>query len=183
MGLCRQAPREPLNKSRSPSAPLSAAGDGVAAMGRQSAEQSAFHGPPVAGRPSGGPKGRAGCVAAHCVGPATRLRRALPPRPLGSSGLPGLVQRCPREPLNKSRSPSAPLLAGGDGVAAMARRAAARRGLRSPHAAGRPSGGPKRCASYVAAHCVVPATRLRRALPSRPLGSSGLPGLVQRFPR
>ncbi len=44
---------EPPNKPRSPSAPLSAAGDGVAAMGRQSAEQSAFHGPPAAGRSHG----------------------------------------------------------------------------------------------------------------------------------
>ena len=89
------AAREPLNKSRSPSAPLFAAADGVAAMEEQPAARRGFHSPPVAGRPSGGPKGRAGCVAAHCVGPATRLRRALPSRPLGSSGLPGLVQRSP----------------------------------------------------------------------------------------
>ena len=152
-------------------------------MGGRPAARRGFRGPCAAGRPSGGPKGRAGCVAAHCVGPATRLRRALPSRPLGSSGLPGLVQRLPREPLNKSRSPSAPLFVGGDGVAAVGGRAAARWGFRSLHAAGRPSGGPKGRAGCVAAHCVGPATRLRRALPSRPLGSSGLPGLVQRFPR
>ena len=88
----------------------------------------------------------------------------------------------PREPLNESRSPSAPLFAGGDGVAVMGRQPAARRGLRSPRAAGRPSGGPKGRAACVAAPCVGPATRLRRALPSRHLSSSELPGLVQRFP-
>ncbi len=54
--------------------------------------------------------------------------------------------RFPKEPLNKSRSPSAPPFAGGDGVAAMGSQAAARRGFRSPHAAGRPSGGPKQSA-------------------------------------
>ena len=172
--------KEPLNKSRSPSAPLFAGGDGVAAMGRRPAEQ-VFHSPCAAGRPSGGPKGRAGCVAAHCVGPATRLRRALPSRPLGSSGLPGLVQRFLKEPLNKSRKPSAPLFAAGDGGAAMGRQPAAQRECRSPPAAGRPSRGPKGCACGVAADCVAPAARLRCALPSRPLGCSGLPGLVQRF--
>ena len=87
------------------------------------------------------------------------------------------------EPLNKSRSPSAPLFAGGDGVAAMAGQPAARRGFRSPCAAGRPSGGPKGRAGCVAAHCVVgkphgfPAP-CHHAL----LGFSGLPGLAQRFP-
>ena len=35
MGLSLAAPREPLNKSRSPSAPLFAGEDDVAAMGRQ----------------------------------------------------------------------------------------------------------------------------------------------------
>ena len=38
-----------------------------------------------------------------------------------------------REPMSKSRSPSALLFAGGDGVAAMGRRPAARREFHSPH--------------------------------------------------
>ena len=61
--------REPLNKSRSPSAPLFAGGDGVAAMAGQPAARRGFRSPCAAGRPSGGPAGRAGCVAAPCVGP------------------------------------------------------------------------------------------------------------------
>ena len=88
--------REPLNKSRSPSASLFAGGDGVAAKGRRPAEQRAFHGPHAAGHPSGGPKGRWLCCGSLCGGQATRLGHALPSRPLGASGLPGLVQRFPR---------------------------------------------------------------------------------------
>ena len=52
--------REHVNRSRSHSAPLFTAGCGVAAMGTQPAGQREFQGPPAAGRPSGGPKGRAG---------------------------------------------------------------------------------------------------------------------------
>ncbi len=74
-----------------------------------------------------------------------------------------VVQRgvCSREPLNQSRSPSAPLFAGGDGVAAMPRRAAARRGFRSPCAAGRPPRGPKGCAgpSLGTQGAAIPAIR------------------------
>ena len=183
-GAWRNMPvRQPVNESRSPSAPLFAGGDGAVAMGRRPAAQRELHSPHAAGRPSVGPRGACGVaalrppsaasgaalsvgprgacgVAAHCVRPATGLRRALPLRHPGASGF-----------------------AGGGGAAAMGRRPAARRELHSPRAAGRPSGGPEGRAGCVAAHCVGgQATRLRRVLPSRLLGASGFPGLVQRFP-
>ena len=67
---CREPkwPREPLNKSRSPSAPAVCERRWRCGHGKASRRAGAFHSPCAAGRPSGGPKGRAGCVAAHCVG-------------------------------------------------------------------------------------------------------------------
>ena len=74
----------------------------------------------------------------------------------------------------QARSPCAPLFAAGDGVAARGRQPAARQGLHSSHAAGRPWGGPLG-ACGVAAHFVAPAIRLRRALPSSHLLNRPLP--------
>ena len=59
--------REPVNKSRSPSAPLFAGGTGAAPMGRQSVARRRFRSPPAAGCLSGGLKGCAGSVASQAA--------------------------------------------------------------------------------------------------------------------
>ena len=133
------------------------------------------------GAPSGGLEGRLRCCESLCDACRTASRR-LAVTPLG-------------EPLNKPRPSSAPLFVGGDGVAAMGRRPGAGRGSHSPPAAGCPSGEPKGRAGCVAAHCVRPAARLRRA-PCRhalwvplsfrglfrgSLGGLGLPGGAERI--
>ena len=98
--------KEPLNRSRSPSTPLSTVGDGVTASARRPTARRGFRGPPGAGRPSGGPKGRLRCCgslhrACHTQGGATRpgakwarnSHTYLRDITLGSYGLPGLVHR------------------------------------------------------------------------------------------